>query len=94
MPLKVVSEPTPEILWIDEDHNTVWNRHPLATTQSPATFEILGPALSPAKSAKQKRFLEGVAHGTIHRKGITPQDAKKALGEGETKPKKKGKKGE
>lgn len=35
----------------------------------------------PAKTKKQERFLQGVAHGNIHRKGITPADAKRALGE-------------
>lgn len=44
--------------------------------------------MSPAKTPKQKRFLEGVAHGNIHRKGITPEDAKKALGQHPPKKKK------
>jgi len=35
----------------------------------------------PAKTKKQERFLQGVKHGTIHRKGITPADARRALGE-------------
>lgn len=43
----------------------------------------------PAKSEKQRRFLEGVKHGTIKRKGITKEDAKKALGEHDGKKKKK-----
>ena len=47
----------------------------------------------PAKTEKQRRFLEGVKHGNIHRKGITPADAERALGENEKKkPAKKDKK--
>ncbi len=38
----------------------------------------------PAKTEKQRRFLEGVKHGNIHRKGITPKDAARALGDEET----------
>lgn len=37
--------------------------------------------MSPAKTKKQERFLQGVKHGTIHRKGISPADAARALGD-------------
>ena len=49
----------------------------------------------PAKTAKQRRFLQAVAGGAKPRKGsITPAQARKALGEGETRrTARKGKKG-
>jgi hypothetical protein len=40
----------------------------------------------PAKSEAQRRLMEGVKHGTIHKPGLTPATAKKVLGEGERKP--------
>ena len=35
----------------------------------------------PAKSEKQRRLMEGIKHGTIKRKGVSKEDAKRVLGE-------------
>lgn len=47
----------------------------------------------PAKSEKQRRTMEAIKHGWKPRKGdlrkVSPADARKILGEGESKRKKK-----
>lgn len=39
----------------------------------------------PAKSEAQRRFMEGVAHGSIKRKSLSPDEAEKFLHHGEEK---------